>query len=150
MERNALTELEQLSLNGSAKSFLRETAKWSKFLSILGFIGIGLMILFGLFSTTIYSPLFDAMVQQQPMPFNMGTFMKVWFIIMALIYFFPVYYLFQFSRKLKIALRSKDDSDLSSAFESLKSHYKFIGVFAIIILSLYALVFIVAMLGVLS
>ena len=41
--QNAITELEQLTLTSRAKGFLKETAKWCKFLSILGFIGLGLL-----------------------------------------------------------------------------------------------------------
>ena len=48
---------------------------------------------------------------------------------------------------MKAALSTKNDDTLSDAFEVLKSHYKFVGVFTIIILSLYALVFLFAMLG---
>jgi hypothetical protein len=60
-----------------------------------------------------------------------------------------VYYLFQFSSKMKKALATKNDETLASAFKMLKSHYKFIGVFTIITLSLYALLFIVSLMGVL-
>jgi len=60
-----------------------------------------------------------------------------------------VYYLLQFSRKMKKALITKNNETLASAFEKLKSHYKFIGVFTIITLSLYALLIIVSLMGVL-
>jgi hypothetical protein len=66
---------------------------------------------------------------------------------MIAIYIFPLYYLYQFSVKLKKALTQKDDEVLASAFEMLKSHYKFVGVFTIIILSIYILVGIVGLLG---
>ena len=39
------------------------------------------------------------------------------------------------------------DAD-ENAFEKLKSHYKFLGVFTIIILSIYFLFFLLAMIGV--
>jgi hypothetical protein len=45
-------------------------------------------------------------------------------------------------------LKSKEDEELASALEILKSHYKFIGVFTIIVLSLYALAIIAGLLGV--
>ena len=143
MEKNALTELEELTLNSRSKSFLRETAKWTKFLSIMGFIGMGLMIIFSFFAGTIFENLPNA----QPMPIDMGMTLTITYLILAVIYFFPIYYLFQFSNKMKAALLTKNDDTLSDAFEVLKSHYKFVGVFTIIILSLYVLLFVVAMLG---
>jgi hypothetical protein len=66
---------------------------------------------------------------------------------MIAIYIFPLYYLHQFSVKLKKALTSKDDEVLANAFEMLKSHYKFVGVFTIIMLSIYILAGIVGLMG---
>jgi hypothetical protein len=141
--QNAITELEQLTLTSSAKIFLRETAKWAKFLSILGFIFIGLMIVGSFFIASIYNNL----PQAQTMPFNFGGIMTVLYIVFALLYIFPIYYLYQFSVKMKKALISKDDEVLANAFEMLKSHYKFIGVFTIITLSLYFLGAIIGVIG---
>ena len=140
--QNAITELEQLTLTSRAKGFLKETAKWCKFLSILSFIGLGLLFLSSFFISTIYA----SMPQATGMPFNLGTVMTIFYILMIVIYIFPLYYLYQFSVKLKKALTSKDDEVLASAFEMLKSHYKFVGVFTIIILSIYILVGIVGLL----
>ena len=141
--QNAITELEQLTLNSAAKGFLKETAKWCKFLSILSFIGLGLLFLSSFFISTIY----DNIPQAEGMPFNLGTVMTIFYILMIVIYIFPLYYLYQFSIKLKKALISKDDEVLASAFEMLKSHYKFVGVFTIIMLSIYILAGIVGLMG---
>ena len=141
--QNAITELEQLTLTSRAKGFLKETAKWCKFLSILGFLGLGLLFLSSFFISTIYA----SMPQSTSIPFNLGTAMTIFYIIMIAIYIFPLYYLHQFSVKLKKALTSKDDEVLANAFEMLKSHYKFVGVFTIIMLSIYILVGIVGLMG---
>ncbi|QOD61236.1 hypothetical protein H9I45_01955 [Polaribacter haliotis] len=142
--QNAITELEELTLNGASKSFLRETAKWTYFLSILGFIGLGLTVIFSFFAGTVFSNL----PNMNEIPFDFGPVMTVTYLIIVAIYFFPILYLYKFSVNMKKALQSKSDDDLAVAFEKLKSHYKFVGVFAIIILSLYLLMFIIAMLGV--
>ena len=144
MERNAITELEQMTLNSRSKSFLKEIAKWSKFLSIMGCIGIGLMILLGVFAGAIFNSLPNA----QSMPFDLSKAMSITYFVMSLIYFFPVYYLFSFSNKMLAALADKSDDLLSDALEMLKSHYKFAGVLTIIILSLYVMMFIVSLMGV--
>jgi hypothetical protein len=141
--QNAITELEQLTLTSRAKGFLKETAKWCKFLSILGFLGLGLLFLSSFFISTIYA----SMPQSTSIPFNLGTAMTIFYIIMIAIYIFPLYYLHQFSVKLKKALTSKDDEVLANAFEMLKSHYKFVGVFTIIMLSIYILAGIVGLMG---
>lgn len=141
---NPITELEQLTLTNASKSFLKETAKWANFLAIIGFILIGLLLILGVFSTTI----FDLAAKMQPgIPNNLGVIMMVIYLLSALIYFFPVYYLLQFSIKMKKALITKDDEVLANAFEMLKSHYKFLGVFTVITLSLYVLLICAAVFG---
>ena len=120
-----LTELEQLKITPSANGFLKETASWCKFLSILGFISLGLLLLGSFFIGVLYSSL----PQVATAPFNLGTIMTVFYVVVIIIYIFPIYYLYQFSAKVKKALLLKDDEVLTSAFEMLKSHYKFIGVF---------------------
>lgn len=134
--KNPLTELEELKLTSAAKRFLSETASWCKLLSIVGFIGIGIMVIFSFFAGTI----FNNTPQAQTMPFDFGYLMTGIYLLLALVYLFPVLYLFQFSKKMKKALQSKDDDVLAVAFEKLKSHYKFVGVFTIIFISLYILI----------
>jgi hypothetical protein len=141
--QNAITELEQLTITSAAKGFLTETAKWCKFLSILSFVGLGLLLLSSFFINTIYS----SMPQATTMPFNLGIAMTIVYLSIIAIYIFPIYYLYQFSIQLKKALISKDDETLANAFEMLKSHYKFVGVFTIIMLSIYILAGVVGLMG---
>ena len=75
--------------------------------------------------------------------FNGGVLGFV-YVILALVYFFPILYLFRFAKKMKDSLRTNDNSELTAAFSNLKSHYKFVGIFTIVILSLYLLIFIIA------
>ncbi|WP_248903395.1 hypothetical protein [Flavobacterium sp. K5-23] len=124
--------------------FLKETAKWTYFLSILGFIGIGFMVILALFVGTIFSKL--GALSGGGAPFaGIGTgFITVLYLILALIYFFPVYYLFQFSSKTKNAFKNNDNELLNESFKYLKSHFKYIGVIALIFISLYSFVILLA------
>lgn len=141
-----LKKLELLTINNNSRNFLKEISKWTFFLSILGFIGITLLIVIGVFSSIVYGEIINTFYGSQ-IPFNLSLVSTVIYLLFALLYFFPVYYLYSFSRKTKIALQTKNDEDLSDAFGMLKSHFKFIGVFTIIILSLYALIFIFSLIG---
>ena len=131
MMKSPLTQLEQLVLTSKAKGFLREISKWTFFFSILGFINIALFVL---------SPMLDLAGQQQGIP-NLGLILGVFYLVIAILMIFPVVYLFKFSRKMKEALTTKSDAILADAFENLKSHFKFIGVLTIIVISLYVLLF---------
>ena len=141
---NPITQLEQLTLTSASKRFLKETTKWAFFLSIMGFIMIALMLVIAIFSNTIFGM---AAAMQPGVPENIGMIMTITYLILGLIYFFPVYYLLQFSNKMKKALSTKNDETLAKAFEMLKSHYKFIGVFTIITISLYVLMIVVLSMG---
>ena len=95
MIHNPITELEQLTFTGASKTFLKETAKWTNFLSILGFILIALMLVLAAFSSTI----FNMVAKMQPgIPESLGLSLAITYLVLSIIYFFPVYYLLQFSR----------------------------------------------------
>jgi hypothetical protein len=130
-----------LHLDATAQDFLRETSKWAYFLSILGFVGIGLMVLASLFFASFSSSLpIDG--------FEYGGFLfAALYMIIALAYFFPIYYLYQFSRGAKVAVMENSSASLTESLGSLKSHYKFIGIFTVVILSMYFLIFIFAMIA---
>lgn len=123
-----------ISLSASAISFLEETRRWTHFLSILGFIGIGIIVVFGLFAGAIMTTMSNTLgAPVDAFPGFMGFF----YILMAALYFFPVLYLYRFGAKLKVALSSNDNTALTSAFENLKSHYKYIGIFTIVMIAIY-------------
>ena len=143
--KGEVTQLTELNLNAHSKSFLKEISGWTYFLSIIGFIFVGLLVLIAVSANSIYNNMAQF---SQESPFDVGLFMTAVYVIVALIYFFPILFLFKFSKRLKSALKSKEDEELASALEILKSHYKFIGVFTIIVLSLYALAIIAGLLGV--
>lgn len=145
MEEKSAFETFELNLPPAILGFLKETSTWTYFLSILGFIGIGLMILGGLF----FSLALNLMPGGNPyagLGVDMSYFGMI-YVVIALFYFFPILYLFNFSRKMKSALSSNNNDELTAAFSNLKSHYKFIGIFTIVIISIYVLIFVFAMIA---
>lgn len=149
MEEITTSGNSNLQLTAESQSFLRETAKWAYFLSILGFVGIGFLILLAMFMGTIFSKLgvFAGGFNRMPM---MGVgFITFIYLILAVIYFFPVYYLFQFASKAKAAFKSKDNEKLTDSLEFLKSHYKFMGILTIVIFSFYGVIFLFSLIGIL-
>lgn len=129
MENHSL-ELTQISQN-----YLLETSKWAKFLSIISFISLGLIGLVGLVVTIM-----SAITNQIGL-----TIVGVIYLILPVLYFFPTFYLFRFSVRLKAAIEQSDAMVLEEGFENLKSLFKFVGVFTIVVLSMYVLAIIIAM-----
>jgi ABC-type multidrug transport system fused ATPase/permease subunit len=142
--KQPITQLEQLTVTKASKSYLSEIATWARFFAILGFIFIGLLLVFAFFAVPIFGTVTKS---QSGVPDDLGSIMLVINVLIAIVYFFPLYYLLQFSKKIKKALKTKNDQMLANAFQMLKSHYKFIGVLTIITISLYFLFFISALMG---
>ena len=135
----------ELQIDQQSISYLSETARWAKFLSIVGFIMCGLMIILALFAGSLMATLTrlrsdDAL---QGIAGMGGAFVSLIYIVIALLYFFPCLYLFNFAGKMQTALRNNDQTSLNASFGQLKSCFKFVGILTIIVLSFYILVAIV-------
>ncbi|WP_396149403.1 hypothetical protein [Flavobacterium sp.] len=144
MENEKQTGNFENQLTTAAVGFLQESAKWSKFMAIIGFIGIGLMVLVSLFMAIGFSAMGASTMPE--LPFSMSVF-SIIYVLFAAIYFFPVYYLYQYATKTSAALHSKNKQLLTDGLENLKSHHKFLGIFTLILVSLYGFIFVFAILG---
>lgn len=130
-----------LFLNKENLHDLNEIRKWTYFLAILGFIGVAFMIIVALFIGSFL----ESSGQQMPVPHGALTGM---YLLIAIIYFFPVLYLFKFSTSIRKALYENNEHQLTTAFGNLKRHYKFLGILTIILISVYTLAILFAILGV--
>jgi hypothetical protein len=126
-----------IKLSPESLKFLDTTRKWSLFLAILGFIGMGLMVVGGLFMVVAGSSI--GSYPGTPMPFGLIGFV---YFIFAVLYFFPIYYLYKFSANMKNAIMMRNELSMEQAFRFLKNHYQFVGILTIVIISLYILMII--------
>ena len=134
---------ENLVIDWRSKEFLKETAKWTKFLAILGFVRIGLMVLGSL--VMLFAP--SSLMSNGDFPFGGKIFMMLLYLAFAVLYYFPISYLYQFSENTKKAIENNDNNAIRDAFEFLKSHYKFIGILTIILLAFYAIIIFIGLIG---
>ena len=121
-------------------------------MSIVGFVGIGLIVIVALFMFLMsnnLSSLSRGPYGNSGMPGG-PIFIGVIYLVMAAVYIAPIIYMFNFSTNILKAVRSNSSQDYETSFEFLKKHFKYIGIFTIIILSLYALIFIFAIVGALA
>ena len=142
-ENNTLENTESsIELNENAIKSLHTAGKWTRFLSIVGFIGLGFMVLMGLFFGTFMGAAMEGMPQDVPvaMPFGFG-FMGIFYIILA------IFYLLNFGRKVTTAVQTRDSLTLSDALSNLAKHFQFVGILTLILLSMYVLIFIGGILG---
>lgn len=136
-----------LEVTDQIKDFLLETAKWAKLLAIVGFVSLGLMVLMGLFMGTIMGSLAAMSPEAAAMSGMTGGLGLIFYILIAILYFFPIKYLYDFSTKVKKAIQITDQNLFTEAMMKLKSHYKFIGILMLIMIILYVGIFVMALIG---
>lgn len=139
-----------LEVTTEAKNYLRETAKWAKFLSIVGFVFTGILVFFAIFLGLFMGRLsygFDAI---GPIEGFMAAGLALVYLLIALLYFYLLWKLYLFAVNTNKALVTDDSHMLASAFKAQNAMFKFIGIFTIVVISLYGIMIIVfgsAMLG---
>ena len=132
-ENTSPLPLPQITLE--SLGFLNTAAQWTKFLAIMGFIGIGIMLLAGLFMGVLFS-VFNPTQAHTPFPFPM-QFLGLIYFILAAVYVFPVIYLNNFSNYISKAVAIRETMFLTIAFKNIKKHFKFIGIAAIAMIGTY-------------
>lgn len=130
-------QLVSIELKEETLKHLNETRRWGFFLAILGFVIIGLMAMGGLSVSLIFSKFALAPLAQSPFPTYLFGLI---YLVLALVYFFPTLYLFKFSTMTKKGIEEMNSSDIHLAFRNLKSLFRFIGIFTIVIISLYIVI----------
>ncbi|MDZ7742071.1 MAG: hypothetical protein U5Q03_10050 [Bacteroidota bacterium] len=147
--------MEKPNLQEEAYHYLKSIQKWSYFISLTGMIllvlSVVLMMFFGFAISKLMS--LNQVNDMGAMPGQAArfgsTFMVIIYIIIMIIYFFPIYFLFRFSVNLKKSLKSGDDYQLSNAFNFLGKHYTYIGVLMIIGIIIYVIAIVFTGIGLL-
>ena len=111
---------------------------------LLAFFGGALM------GTAMTSAMGDNADETANVAAYIGPFLTVVYLLFAVLYFFPVLYLYRFSVKMEEGLRAQNGDTVELAFQNLKSLFKFMGLFMAVILGFYGvmLVFGVAIAGI--
>lgn len=136
-----------LQITATAQTFLREAARWGKFLSIIGFVFSGILAIAAFFAPSLYSNVSAFSELSESVKTSLNFIIIVFYLGFAILLFFPCFYLHKFSTKIDSALDHVHQENFEEAFKNLKSLFKFYGIVTVIILSIYVLVFIIAMLG---
>lgn len=134
-------------MDAALQASLANTARWARFLAIVGFVMCGLMVLMAFSVGSIMS----MVGQQTPSILAMGGFMSgfviVVYLLVALLYFFPCLYLFRFARKTQLALQQQNQQELDASFRNMERFFRFVGILTVIMLVFYALAMLGLMMG---
>lgn len=151
MDQDQQQSIFGLTVDDTNRSHLSEAARWGRFLAIVGFVFCGLIVLLGLYMAVSFNKIegqFSDYPSYRRSYFDgMGIGMAVFYILIAVIYFFPCLFLLRFSNAMKIALVGNDQTQLTESFKNLKVMFRYVGVIMIIILSIYGLALIIGVLS---
>ena len=144
-ETNNLTtsaiDNENPHLTRESAAFLLKAAKWGKFLAILGFIVTGLMIVAGVLMSFVLNLLKGEEVPvDMPLP---PSVLSLLYIIIAVIYLVPVFYLNSFCNNAIKAVNLSSTEHLTISIRNLKNLFVFVGISTIVFLALYSIILII-------
>jgi hypothetical protein len=129
----------ELHLDEQIFSHFSESARWAKFIAIVGFIFCAFMVIAAIFMGAIFTSLGSTM-PGFPAAASGGLISAV-YLIFALILFFPNLFLFRFGAQLQQSIRLNEQPRLQNSMRNLKAYLRFIGILYIVIISLYILAF---------
>ena len=134
------SEVKKIELDKKSLVNLNVSRKWAMFIAITGFIFLGLILIIGVISST-FLLVFKPGGAGADVP---GILTILIFTVLTIAYFFPVFFLFRFSKFAKQAILTIDKKLLDKALKNLKLFFVYLGVFIIIVLLLYAFVLFLA------
>ena len=134
-------EQEELLINNVIKHNLDKMAYWAKLFGILGFIGSAIIVIVAI-AMFIMGGDMGGMYG-----YGAGAAGFI-YIILGVIYFIPSKYIYTFSTECRRALNQNSQNAIEEALSNLSSVFTFWGVFTVIILIIYALMFCALLLGV--
>ena len=136
----SLSDIKKIEIEQDTLRDLDSTRKWTMFLAILGFIGIGLLLIVGLFAGVFLS-----VFNTTDIPVGFPEWLLfIIILICAAIYFFPVFFLFRFSKSASNAVKSLDKLEMQKAFRNLKFYFVYLGILVIVVLAVYFIAFVAA------
>ena len=138
METNL--EIRKIEIENETLKYLNTARKWAMFLAIIGFIFLGLIIVIGLIAGTFLTA-FNSGEKSLGIP---ESLMFIPVLLVALLYFFPVLFLFRFSKHTSHAIQTLDKLEFHKAIKNLKSYFAYIGIMIIVVFTFYIAVLIIA------
>ena len=127
-----------LTVTVKTKDALGQASPWIRFLSILGFIGVGLLAVAGLL-LVVFGSSFGRV-------FGLAFFaplLGVVYVALAVVVFFPTHMLLRLASRGKKYAGAGDPTDLEAFAVQVRGLSRFYGIFAIVMIAVYAVALIV-------
>jgi hypothetical protein len=131
MESTMQSGLFDLQIDHAAINYLRDAARWAKFLAVAGFIFCGLFVVVAVLVLSLLSSLFNSVGASGVAGIG-ATPIAFVYILIAILNFFPCLYLYNFAAKMQLALAGNDQDQLNTSFKNMRAFYRFVGVMMIV------------------
>jgi hypothetical protein len=131
-----------LEVTPESVAYLGTAARWSKFLSIIGFIITGFFMVAGLVLAVFYATVGKDLPSTGPFSVLSPNMLGGIYFIFALFYLWPVIYLNNFANFASRAVKSGETQLLTKALRNLKRLFLFMGILTIIALVVYLILII--------
>ncbi|GHU43977.1 hypothetical protein FACS1894190_14960 [Spirochaetia bacterium] len=146
-------------LSETALFYLKGTHGWLRFLGIMGFIGCGFLVLTGVFMLIFTNEVIGEIANEvselggvagifKSITGSVGPFVGAIYAAMAVLYFFPSKFCWDFGSKIRKFLVSNAAGDLEAALKSNKSLFKFFGILTITGLALIPVTIIITVIAI--
>jgi hypothetical protein len=126
-------ENKRLEIDQSGLRYLNTTRKWTMFISIIGFIALGILVIFGILAGTFLSA-FSSGIKG---PGMQESLLLAAFFITALLFLFHILYLFRFSKNIAHAVHNHNNKELDKALKNLRNLFIFSGALIIFLILVY-------------
>ena len=133
MSMDSNPEIRKMEIGQETLKHLNTLRKWTMFLAVSGFIFLGLIITLGLITGTFLT----AFSNSDKMPGIPDALVYASFIAVTLIIFFPILFLFRFSKHTSKVVSTLDSKEMNIAIKYLKRYFIYTGVLLIVIISVY-------------
>ncbi len=144
------TDIFRMEIDEYSKVTFLEMVRWTKFLAIIGFIFLGLMVL-GMFSMAFAVAAFPGMAGMGGMSNSMAGLGAVGLVLMTLVIigmtYYPIYGLLRYSTFMKKAMITNNKEFFHKAIVYLKNVFKYYGICMIIVLGFYGVAIIAMLIG---
>ena len=139
----------KLIVTEEMRSYFYDMSKWARFLSVVGFVISAFLALssFGIGAVITSNP---AMLNQLgPLAGIGATGITLFYLVLAMVFFYPSLLLLRFSAKGKQGVLFGDQENLNDAIAHIKSLFKFWGILTIVfIVSYFLLIVLVVVSGI--
>ncbi len=144
------SDIFRMEIDEYSKVTFLEMVRWTKFLSIIGFIFLGLMV-FGCFSMAFAVAAFPSMAGMSGLSNSMAGLGAVGMVLMALVFagmtYYPIYGLLRYSSCMKKAMNTNNKDLFHKAIKYLKNVFKYYGICMIIVLGFYGVAIFAGLIG---